>query len=145
MNPEFFGHVMERLFQKGALDVWITPVQMKKNRPGVVLSVLSPVDLEGTLAETVLRETSTLGLRRLRVGRWAAEREVVEFPSSLGKVRVKLKRLRGDTLGLAPEFEDCGRLALEQGRPLQEVYQVVMAEARERLLNSPDGPHQEPV
>ncbi len=145
MNPELFGHVMERLFQQGALDVWITPVQMKKNRPGVVLSVLSPGDLEGTLAEIVLRETSTLGLRRLRVGRWAAEREVVEFPSSLGKVRVKLKRLRGATLGLAPEFEDCSRLALEQGRPLQEVYQVVMAEAREKLLNGPDGPHREPM
>jgi hypothetical protein len=134
MTPELFGHIMEQLFQKGALDVWFTPVQMKKNRPGVMLSVLSPRDAEGSLAETILRETSTLGLRRLRVGRREAEREVVEFASSLGRVRVKLKRLQGDILGLAPEFEDCSRLAREQGRPLQEVYQIVMAEARDRLL-----------
>lgn len=134
MNPQLYGYLMEGLFQKGARDVWLTPVQMKKNRPGVVLSVLAPSPLEGAMVETILRETTTLGIRRQGVSRYEAEREVVEFFSSLGMVRVKIKLLQGKKVSLSPEFEDCRRIAQEQNLPLQEVFRRVTAEATEKLL-----------
>jgi uncharacterized protein (TIGR00299 family) protein len=134
MSPELHGYVMERLFEQGALDVWFTPIQMKKNRPAVMLSVLAPPEAEGKIVDTLLRETSTLGLRRQMVGRHESEREIVAFDSSLGRVMVKVKRFRGARIGLSPEFEDCRRLAQEHGLPLQDVYRIITAEASAQLL-----------
>ena len=134
MSPELHGYVMEQLFEHGALDVWFTPIQMKKNRPAVMLSVLAPPEAEGKIVDTLLRETSTLGLRRQMVGRHESEREIVAFDSSLGRVMVKVKRFRGARIGLSPEFEDCRRLAKEHGLPLQDVYRIITAEASARLL-----------
>ncbi|MBA7604422.1 Pyridinium-3,5-bisthiocarboxylic acid mononucleotide nickel insertion protein [subsurface metagenome] len=134
MSPELYGYVMERLFEHGALDVWFTPIQMKKNRPAVMLSVLAPPEAEGKIVDTLLRETSTLGLRWQRVGRHESEREMIAFDSSLGRVGVKVKRFRGARISLSPEFEDCRRLAQEHGLPLQEVYRIVTAEASAQLL-----------
>ena len=134
MSPELYGHVMERLFQSGALDVWFTPIQMKKNRPATMLSILAPQGLEGTLVEAVLQETSTLGIRISPVQRHEALREVVEFSSSLGPVQVKIKSLGGAAVGLSPEFESCRRIALERNMPLQEVYRIVTAEASDKFL-----------
>jgi hypothetical protein len=125
---------MERLFERGALDVWFTPIQMKKNRPAVMLSVLAPHELEGEIVETMLRETSTLGVRVQRVARHESQREIIRFESSLGEVMVKVKRLQGRRVGLSPEFEDCRRLAQEHGLPLQEVYRIVIAEASAQFL-----------
>ncbi len=133
MNPEHYGYVMEQLFGAGALDVWFTPVQMKKNRPGTMLSTLARTALEGAIADVLLRETSTLGLRVQAVTRHEAQREVARFESSLGAVAVKVKR-RGDAvLQVAPEYEDCRRIAVERRMPLQEVYRIVEREAWERL------------
>jgi uncharacterized protein (TIGR00299 family) protein len=134
MSPELHGYVMEQLFEHGALDVWFTPIQMKKNRPAVMLSVLAPPEAEGKIVDTLLRETSTLGLRRQMVGRHESEREIVAFDSSLGRVMVKVKRFRGARIGLSPEFEDCRRLAQEHGLPLQDVYRIITAEASAQLL-----------
>ncbi|HEX77068.1 MAG TPA: nickel pincer cofactor biosynthesis protein LarC [Dehalococcoidia bacterium] len=134
MSPELFGYVMEQLFDRGARDVWFTPIQMKKNRPAVMLSVLVPATAEAEIAETILRETPTLGLRIWPVGRHLAQREEVEFQSSLGEVKVKIKKLHNRRLSLSPEFEDCKRLAQEHGLPLPEVYRRVSAEASARLL-----------
>jgi hypothetical protein len=134
MSPELHGYVMERLFERGAFDVWFTPIQMKKNRPAVMLSVLAPTELEGGMVETILRETSTLGVRVQPMGRHEVEREEYQFDSSLGQVGVKIKRIHGRRVGLSPEFEDCRRLALEHGLPLQEVYRTVTAEASTRLF-----------
>lgn len=134
MSPELHGYVMEQLFEQGALDVWFTPIQMKKNRPAVMLSVLAPPEAEGKIVDTLLRETSTLGLRRQMVGRHESEREIVAFDSSLGRVMVKVKRFRGARIGLSPEFEDCRRLAQEHGLPLQDVYRIITAEASAQLL-----------
>jgi len=134
MSPELYGYVMERLFERGALDVWFTPIQMKKNRPAVMLSVLAPSEVEGEIVETILRETSTLGVRVQWMARHQSEREIIQFDSSLGQVTVKVKRLHGKRVSLSPEFEDCRRLAQEQGLPLQEVYRIVTAEASARLL-----------
>ncbi len=134
MSPELHGYVMERLFEHGALDVWFTPIQMKKNRPAVMLSVLVPPQAEGEIVDTLLRETSTLGLRRQTVGRHESEREIIAFDSSLGRVMVKVKCFRGARISLSPEFEDCRRLAKEHGLPLQEVYRIITAEASAQLL-----------
>ena len=134
MSPELYGHVMQLLFQRGALDVWFTPIQMKKERPAVMLSVLAPPEAEGQVVETVLRETSTLGLRVQPVSRHLAAREQVQFDSSLGEVTIKLKRLHGEAIDLSPEYEDCRRLAAGHGLPLREVYRIVTAEASAKLL-----------
>ena len=96
MNPQIYGYLMERLFAEKAADVWFTPIQMKKNRPAVMLSVLAPSTLEAKLTEIIMRETSTLGIRSRRVSRHVAQREIVEFDSSLGRARVKIKRFEQD-------------------------------------------------
>ena len=134
MSAELHGYVMERLFEHGALDVWFTPIQMKKNRPAVMVSVLAPTEAEAVLVETMLRETSTLGVRVQRMERHQCEREMVPFESSLGRVMTKMKRLHGKRTGLSPEFEDCRRLAQQHGLPLQEVYRIVTIEASAHLL-----------
>ena len=134
MSPELYGYIMERLFERGALDVWFTPIQMKKNRPAVMLSTLAPPEAEGMVVETLLRETSTLGLRVQQVKRHHAAREVVQFDSSLGMVGVKVKRFHGEMVGLSPELEDCRRLAQEHDLPLQEVYRIITTEAGAKLI-----------
>src|SRR3990172_8745170 len=111
MTGEMLGYVLEKLLAQGAADAWLTPVQMKKNRPGVVLSVICGEPEEEALARLLLRETSTLGVRVRPVHRWEAEREVLEFESSLGPVAVKVKRLPDEPPRVAPEDEACKQLA----------------------------------
>lgn len=129
MNPELYGYVMERLFAAGALDVWFTPIQMKKNRPGTMLSVLGRQEAEAALAEVLLSETSTLGLRVQPVTRHEAQRETFAFESSLGPAQVKVKRHGGRPVQVAPEYEACRELAQAHGLPLHEVYRTVQQEA----------------
>jgi uncharacterized protein (TIGR00299 family) protein len=134
MTPEMIGYVTEKLLTGGsAADVWLTPVQMKKGRPGVVLSVICAEENEEKLVRLLLRETSTLGVRVRPVQRWEAERETVEFQSSLGPAAVKIKRLPGEPPLVSPEFEACRRIAETRDLPLAEVYRIVQAEALERL------------
>jgi uncharacterized protein (DUF111 family) len=123
MTPEMLGYAMERLFEAGALDVYFTPIQMKKNRPGTMLGVIGRPAQISTLAEVVLRETTTLGVRLRRSQRIIASRrqETVETP--FGAVRLKLKLL-GDRTIAAPEYEDCARLARELQVPLADVYRA---------------------
>ena len=133
MTGEMLGYALEKLLAGGAADAWLTPVQMKKGRPGVVLSVICAEAEEEALARLLLRETSTLGVRVRPVRRWEAEREVVEFESSLGPAAVKVKRLPGEPLRVAPEYEACKRLAEASGLPLADVYRIVQAEGEARL------------
>ncbi len=133
MTGEMLAYAVEKLLAAGAADAWMTPVQMKKGRPGVVLSVICSEADEEKLARLLLRETSTLGVRVRPVHRWEAEREVLEFESSLGPAAVKVKRMPGEPPTVAPEYEACRRLAERTGLPLADVYRVVQAEA-ERLL-----------
>jgi hypothetical protein len=122
---ETLGYVMTRLFDAGALDVWFTPVQMKKNRPGVVLSVLARPPQVDALAELVLRETSTLGLRvSPPIARVVAERRVRTVSTSWGDVRVKEKWLEGERVAVSPEYEDCARLAREADVPLARIFEA---------------------
>ncbi len=134
MTCEVLGYAQERLFALGALDVWNTPIQMKKDRPGIVLSALVPQRLESAAVELILRETPTLGVRSRPVERYVAEREVVSIATALGEVRVKVKSLAGKPVSVSPEYEDCRRIALESGASFQEVFQQVMEEARRKFL-----------
>jgi len=137
MNPQFYTTVSDRLFAAGALDVWTTPVQMKKGRPGVVLSLLAPRSHEATLARLVLRETTSFGLRAREVRRYEAGREHHAVETRFGEVRVKIKRLDGEVVGAMPEFEDCRRLADERGVALAAVHEAAVAAWRKR--NPPEG------
>ena len=129
---EVLGYVHERLMELGALDVWFTPIQMKKNRPATMLSVLVGRDLVDAAAEVILKETSTLGVRRRSVRRYEAERQIVNVDTSLGVVPVKLKRI-GDTIAhAAPEYEVCKKIGLETGLPIAEVMRIVVNEATMR-------------
>lgn len=133
LNPEVYGYVQERLFAAGAADVWFTPIQMKKNRPAVLLSVLCLRESEHGCVDILLRETSTLGVRVSEVRRHEAARETLAFESSLGPAEVKVKRLPGEPPRVAPEYEACRRLAKATGLPLTEVYRIVQREAEQRL------------
>tara|TARA_B100001971_G_C17840385_1_gene358312 strand:+ start:131 stop:574 length:444 start_codon:yes stop_codon:yes gene_type:complete len=129
---EMLGYVHELLMDMGCLDVWFTPIQMKKNRPGTLLSVLVGRDLVDQAAELILKETTTLGVRRRSVRRYEADRQTVNIDTSVGQVPVKLKRV-GDTIAqAAPEYEACRRIARETGLPLGEVIRIVCNEATMR-------------
>ena len=110
---------------------------MKKGRPGVMLSVICSEAEEEAVARLLLRETSTLGVRVRPVHRWEAEREVIEFESSLGPAAVKVKRIPGEPPRVAPEYEACKRIAEATGLPLAEVYRIV--EAREEQTRNSCG------
>jgi uncharacterized protein (TIGR00299 family) protein len=134
MNPELYGHVMARLFDAGALDVYLTPIYMKKNRPATMLSVMVRDEDEAALAEVMLRETSTLGVRVRSFYRYEAGREVRQVETAYGPLQVKLKRLDGRVVGVAPEYESCRRVAGERAVPLAEVYRAAQ-QAGGTLLN----------
>ena len=119
MNPELYQSVSQRLLAAGARDVWLTPIQMKKGRPAVILSALASLELEAILADLILRETTTLGVRVHAVWRHEASREFRTVESGYGPVQVKLKRLGDELLGVAPEYEDCQRLADAHGVPVR--------------------------
>ncbi|MCH8815283.1 MAG: nickel pincer cofactor biosynthesis protein LarC [Chloroflexi bacterium] len=133
MTGELLGYVQEKLMSEGAADAWFTPIQMKKGRPALMLSVICTEGDEARVAKTILRETSTLGVRVRPVTRHEAEREELQFESSLGPAAVKVKRLPGRPPSVAPEYEACARIARERGLPLWEVYRIVEREARRQL------------
>ncbi len=134
MGGNLMGYLHERLFKMGARDVWFTPIQMKKNRPGTMISAIVPSELESRAVDLIMRESSTLGVRVRPVARYEAERAVVEVDTSLGRVEVKVKRIGGRDVSVAPEYESCRRIALEKGLPLKDVYGVVQSEADQALL-----------
>ena len=128
------GYTQERLFAIGALDVWNTPILMKKNRPATLLSVLVPKDKEREATEVILRETPTLGIRTRPVDRYVAGRQMVTIETKMGPISVKVKLLDGKAISAAPEPDEVRRIALESGTPFQEVYQQATEEARRQLL-----------
>jgi len=128
------GYTQERLFAIGALDVWNTPILMKKNRPATRLSVLVPKDKEREATEVSLRETPTLGIRTRPVDRYVAGRQMITIETKMGPISVKVKLLDGKAISAAPEPDEVRRIALESGTPFQEVYQQATEEARRQLL-----------
>lgn len=130
MNPEIYPYVMERLFEAGAEDVWLIPIQMKKSRPAVTISVLVPPSSEEEIKEVLFAETKTLGIRIEEVDKEYLDREVMEVSTGFGTIRVKVARREGRPLNVAPEYEDCRRAALRHGVPLKEVYAAAEEAAR---------------
>jgi len=129
LNPELYDHVMERLFAAGARDVFFAPIHMKKNRPAVLLSVLADPERRDALTEILFDETSTLGVRVAPVERLRVERELREVETRYGRVRVKIGKDPGGHVNVAPEYEDCKRLAVEAGVALKRIYQEATAAA----------------
>ena len=121
MNPQIFGVLMDRLLDDGALDVFYTSVQMKKNRPGTLLSVVAPPARREQLTAMIFRETTTIGVRHREMMRECLDRDTVPVQTPLGSIRVKVARRAGRTLNAAPEFEDCARIARERDVPLKDV------------------------
>ncbi len=136
MNPQLFAPVMERLLSAGAVDVWLTPIQMKKGRPAQLLSVLAPASAEAALAEVLLRETTTLGVRVHPVQRHEAARELRMLDTPHGQIRVKLKLHEGKIIAAMPEYEDCRRIAEQSSLPVREIYEQAMAIARAKFLGA---------
>jgi uncharacterized protein (TIGR00299 family) protein len=127
LNPQFYQHVMEKLFIAGALDVWTTSIMMKKNRPGIMLCALVAGRLLETAADIILTETSSIGLRFHAVGRKTAVRTFSTVTTPWGMVKVKISSYNGKISTVSPEYEDCRQLAQQNRIPLKEVYQTAQA------------------
>ena len=121
MNPQIYGYFLEKALGMGALDVYTTPVQMKKNRPGTLLTVLCKPGDVNALMGLIFAETTTFGVRTHGAQRRVLPREWVNVGTEFGEVRIKVSRVNGRILHVAPEFEDCKKLAVEKDVPLQQV------------------------
>ena len=131
MNPQLYDTVMEGLFENGALDVCMTPTIMKRNRPGIILSVLAQPEHAGMLTQLLFRETTTLGVRSQRISRTTLPRSMQTIRLPQGRVRVKTIRV-GKTVKHRPEFQDCQAIAQKTGMPIQEIIERVMQAIRDR-------------
>jgi uncharacterized protein (TIGR00299 family) protein len=121
MNPQIFGVLMDRLLAEGALDVFYTPIQMKKNRPGTLLSVIAAPAARPDLTGIIFRETTTIGVRYSEMARECLDREITSVETPFGPIRVKVARLGGGVVNTAPEFDDCVRIARERQVPVKDV------------------------
>jgi pyridinium-3,5-bisthiocarboxylic acid mononucleotide nickel chelatase len=121
MNPQIFGVVMEKLLAEGALDVFYTPIQMKKNRPGTLLSVIATPATREQLTSTIFHETTTIGVRHRDMTRECLDRETENVVTPFGPIRFKVARRGGEVLNAAPEFDDCVRVANATGRSVKEI------------------------
>jgi uncharacterized protein (DUF111 family) len=135
MTPQVFGYVMEQALQNGALDAFGTPVQMKKSRPGMLLTVLCRTEDSQRLTKMILAETTTLGVRMRLESRAALTRRHVSVSTKWGAVRMKLANLNGSISNYAPEYEDCRQIAKEKKVPLK----TVMQEAIKVYLENTNG------
>ena len=126
MNPQIFGVVMDRLYAAGALEVFYIPVQMKKNRPGTLLTVVAPPALRPAMTGVIFRETTTIGLRYYDVDRECLDRTIVSVETPIGAVRVKVASRDGRVVNATPEFEDCARLAAVNDLPVKDVQALAM-------------------
>jgi uncharacterized protein (TIGR00299 family) protein len=132
VSPQVLGHVMDRAFELGALDCYFTPVQMKKNRPGVLLSVLCAREQKETLMKLLFTETTTLGIRTYEVARRALRRSMVRVETVYGPIDVKVAHLNGSVVNEMPEFEQVRAAATKAGVPLKVVDDAVRAAKRDR-------------
>jgi hypothetical protein len=122
MNPQGFELLMERLYAAGALEVWLTPVIMKKSRPGTVVSLIAPARLRVELERVILENSTSLGVRSLPIDRTKADRSFETVATRFGDVTLKLKVVEGRVLAAMPEYDDCVRLARESGAPFAAVW-----------------------
>jgi hypothetical protein len=137
MSPQICGYLFQKLFAEGALDVYTAPILMKKNRPGMLLTVIADEPRVGELERILLAETTTFGLRRHTAWRTKLARRQVEVSTPYGKLRVKVGELGGRVQTVAPEYEDCRAVAERTGVPLKRVWQAAMEAARDVMESKP--------
>lgn len=121
MNPQLFGPLMDRLYDAGALDVFYAPVQMKKNRPGTLVTVIAPPEKRHALSGVLFRETTTIGVRYQEMHRERLDREIRTVSTPVGPIRFKIARRGGSIVNASPEFDDCARAAAERQVPIKDV------------------------
>ena len=134
MNPEVYSHLFPTLLDNKALDVFVTPIVMKKNRPAHKLSILCREEEAGQLEEIVFRETPTLGIRKYAVEREELERRFEKVETRFGELTVKLAYRNGTLLKFSPEYEECREAAEQKGIPLFQIYNEVNRVAGEKFL-----------
>ena len=137
MNPEFYEGTMESLFKAGALDVYLSPIIMKKSRPAQKISVLSTERDRPTMIEILLHETSSFGARYYRVGRTVLEREMKTVKTSWGPVKIKIGKFVGKVIQISPEYEDCKKIAIKKKVPIKRIYDEAHSQAL-KLFGPPD-------
>jgi len=123
MNPQSYDYVMEKLFGMDVLEVFLTPILMKKNRPATLLTVICPSERLGSVIDFILEETTTLGVRWREEERSCAGRKIVSIRTGYGEIRFKMATWGGNVVNLAPEYEDCKRLALKNRVPLKKIFE----------------------
>jgi uncharacterized protein (DUF111 family) len=126
MNPQIFGVAMDRLYAAGALEVFYVAVQMKKNRPGTLVTVIAPPDKRSAIADVLFAETTTIGLRHYEVERECLTREIVSVETPLGPVRFKVASRNGRVINASPEFDDCAALAAKHNRSVKDVQAIAI-------------------
>ena len=126
MNPQLYGALMDRLAAAGALDVYYAPIQMKKNRPGTLVTVVGSPGRRAVLTDVLFRESTTIGVRVTETERERLDRESVAVETPVGCIRIKVARRGGAIRNAAPEFEDCARLAAERGISIKEVQAIAV-------------------
>jgi hypothetical protein len=122
MNPQFYEPLSERLFAAGALDVWLTPISMKKGRPGTTVSVIITADRRDQVERALFVESTTIGVRATPISRTRAPRRIETIATRWGDVRLKLRGWDGRVIGAMPEYEDCLRLSRASGAPIREIW-----------------------
>jgi hypothetical protein len=136
MNPQIFGVLMDRLSAAGALDVFYVPVQMKKNRPGTLVTVLAPPSRRAQVTDVLFRETTTIGLRYHEMDRECLQRETLTVETPIGAVRFKVASRDGRVLNAVPEFDDCAAIAAARHLPVKEVQAIAVRAYAERAGQS---------
>ena len=126
MNPQIFGVAMEKLYAAGALEVFYVPVQMKKNRPGTLLTVIASPEKRRDLADVIFRETTTIGLRHYDVERECLAREMVTVETPVGAIRFKVSRRDGRVVNATPEFDDCAKAAAAHSVSVKDVQRIAL-------------------
>lgn len=128
MNPQIYGYLMDRLFDAGAKDVYYTPVYMKKNRPGIVVTITTPVSKEEEIKRLMFRESTTIGIRRFKIERTELSREFKTLKMDSGEVSFKISSYKGEIVNASPEYEDIKKLSMELNLPFKEVYNSAIRE-----------------
>jgi hypothetical protein len=123
MNPQFYDYAMERLLALEVMDVFVTPILMKKNRPATLLTVICPAEKLASVTRFLLKETTTLGMRWHEEERARADREIITLQTKYGAIRFKLARWEGKLVNFSPEYEDCKKWAARTGIPLKDIFE----------------------
>ena len=126
LSPEIYPYLTQRLFEAGALDVILIPIQMKKNRPGTQIQVLTDPGIVDQVKSIIFEETTTLGIRQYQVDRFSLTRRTEELKTPYGPVRIKIADINEGQVKVSPEYEDCARLAKQHQIPLRKIYELAI-------------------